>query len=239
MNSRPKTLQEVCLIRLLLIVLLVLYHSFAPFNGAWRPLSDQEAVQPYYQWVAMGAYAFMLEAFTFISGYIFGYQVNRNGKDALRFRNVFLKKLKRLIVPSVIFSIIYLLVFSPAQFNAPAQAGWQILNGVGHMWYLPMLFWCFVGIWLLERIKIHPRFVIPALFVIAVVSFLPIPLRISSAMYYMFFFYCGYCLKRYEWNIGRWMNKGTIIGMAGLFLISFVGLSTLKLSYCHTPPRVG
>lgn len=230
--SNPKNvLQEICFLRLVLIVLLVLYHSFAPFNTSWDPLPGQDSIAPVYKWVAMGAYAFMLETFTFISGYVFGYQVRRKGPETLGFKSVVLKKLKRLIIPSIIFSIIYLLIFDPSLFYFPIEAGYSVINGAGHMWYLPMLFWCFLGIWLLELVKLKPKVSLLLLLGLALVSYIPLPLRIVSAMYYMFFFFCGYCLKRYEWKISRWLTPKAIIIITLLFLLSFIGISVLKLSY--------
>ena len=35
---------------------------------------------------------------------------------------------------------------------------YSILNGCGHMWYLPMLFWCFVLTWLLLQTKMKEQY---------------------------------------------------------------------------------
>ena len=69
-NVRKRMLQEVCLLRLMLIVLLVLYHSFAPFSGGWGPLPGQESLGGAYLRIGAGAYSLLLESFTFISGYV-------------------------------------------------------------------------------------------------------------------------------------------------------------------------
>lgn len=242
MNKRPKTLQEICLLRLLLIVLLVLYHAFAPFYGSWTALPGQNEMDGMtagaYKWIGMGAYAFMLETFTFISGYIFGYQVDRKGEDALSFGNVVVKKIKRLIVPSIVFSIVYVLVFRPAEFASPFDATKEILYGAGHMWYLPMLFWCFVGVLLLERIKLNVKVAIPLLAVMAIISYLPFPFRLNLAMYYMFFFFCGYLLTRMRFDVAKY-SKPSIIGVfAVMFILAFVFLFPERLALTITPPRL-
>lgn len=70
--KEKKILEDVVFMRVVLIVLLVLYHSFAIFNGAWEKLADYPDI-PAYWWIATSSYAFMLEAFVFISGYVFGH----------------------------------------------------------------------------------------------------------------------------------------------------------------------
>ena len=65
-------LKEVVVIRLFLLIALVLYHAFAPFSGAWSPISDADILG--YGCIAKLMYAFLLESFVFISGYVYGYQ---------------------------------------------------------------------------------------------------------------------------------------------------------------------
>ena len=103
-----KNLDEVSFIRPILIILLVLYHAFAPWCGAWKApesLIPNEA----YWWVGKTAYSFMLPMFVFISGYVWAYQREiLQKKDTLK--TLIIKKFKRLYVPSLVFSGVYLLV---------------------------------------------------------------------------------------------------------------------------------
>lgn len=230
-------LQEICLIRLLLIAMLVLYHSFAPFTGAWDTLPEQEDVATPYSWIGKVSYSFMLEAFTFVSGYIFGYQVAKKGDAALKFKNISLKKFKRLFVPSIVFSIIYMLIFFPQRFNSPIESALQIMNGVGHMWYLPMLFWCFIGVYVLERIKCPPAFALVGLAMIGCFSFIPIPLRIGVSLYYMFFFFGGYVIQRYHIDL---LARKYVLMMAvafSVYTMTFALNNTIIMEYFHTPPH--
>ena len=104
-------LYDVVVIRLILIVLLVLYHSFAIYNGAWSIPEGIHEVKSYW-WLASFAYSFMLEAFVFISGYVWGYQVRTKYDGIVDFNTTVVKKAKRLLIPSVIFSFIYLICFN-------------------------------------------------------------------------------------------------------------------------------
>ena len=79
----------------------------------------------------------MLESFVFISGYLVGYQVLIKKREL-----IIMNKVTRLLVPSILFSLIYWLIFN---YNGIVSETffYDLVNGVGHMWFLPMLFWCF------------------------------------------------------------------------------------------------
>ena len=66
--GEKKVLEDVVFIRIVLILLLVLYHSFAIFNGAWEKPSGVPDISAYW-WVASFSYSCLLETFVFISGY--------------------------------------------------------------------------------------------------------------------------------------------------------------------------
>lgn len=108
MNNK-KNLDEVSLIRPILIVLLVLYHAFAPWCGAWSAFNGYEPNEIYW-WIGKSAYSFLLPMFVFISGYIWAFQ-----REALNkidtFKQLAIKKFKRLYVPSLLFSIAYIAMF--------------------------------------------------------------------------------------------------------------------------------
>ena len=122
--------------RPILIVLLVLYHSFAIYSGAWDRPEGYEGVQAY-KWIARTSYAFMLESFVFLSGYLWSYQRNSLGKVRTFYHTV-MDKSARLLIPCWVFSIIYLILFESG--NGDYNRLLAILEGEGHLWFLPMLF---------------------------------------------------------------------------------------------------
>lgn len=66
-------LDEVTLMRCILALLIVFMHSFTCYNGSWRaPVGYVEV--PLYKWLARISFACTLEAFVFISGYLFAFQ---------------------------------------------------------------------------------------------------------------------------------------------------------------------
>ena len=219
-------LTNIVILRNVLIVLLVLYHAFAPYSGSWIRIDGFPEIKAYW-WLDRLSYAFLLELFVFISGYVFGYQVRIKGENKLEAKNLFLNKFKRLIIPSVVFSFFYILLYKNINqsFN---KTCYDLLNGVAHMWFLPMLFWCFVAIWIIERLHLKPRFVITILVFAALVSFLPLPLRIGSSMYYMLFFYVGYILQKDNISLERFYTRGYVIAFVISFCVLFYLLTLLK-----------
>ena len=69
MAKSQQFLYEVVPIRLFLIVMLVFYHAFAIFTGAWKPIAGYPEI-PGYTLLGNLSYACLLETFVFISGYV-------------------------------------------------------------------------------------------------------------------------------------------------------------------------
>lgn len=226
--TAKKILLDVCAIRLILIILLVLYHAFAIFCDGWTPLDNYPEPAAYW-WIGKSAYSFMLEAFVFISGYVYGYQIYRN-PEKLSLKAVVQSKLKRLILPSIIFSTVYYLLFY--DLGEPIwKIVYSILCGTGHMWFLPMLFWCFIFTFIAEKTGIRHIYIIMSAFVMVVISAVPLPLRLSSALYYFLFFYTGYLIKRKAWDVRELFSSRNTIASVSTYLCLFVGLTMLQSKY--------
>lgn len=209
---------EVVPIRLFLIVMLVFYHAFAIFSGAWGTLAGYPEIYVYDVMDKL-SYACLLETFVFISGYILGWQVRWKGTaTVLRPQNIFCKKFKRLIIPSMLFSVLYLLILGDLS-KSFLTIAYEILCGVGHMWFLPMLFWCFIYVYLIE--KYISKWIVPLLFMMMFVSLIPLPLRINTAMYYFIFFYTGYYIQKNDLCFNRKMNVLLPV-LVLLFVVTFV-----------------
>lgn len=174
--------------RLILVALVIIYHSFAPFCGSWDPIGSGEPIKTYF-YIGKISYSFFLEAFVFISGILVGFQSLKRPVKEQGFKFI-TKKIKRLILPSVIFSIIYYFCFY--SYSGIYNGIIAIINGCGHLWFLPMLFWCFVFLWLIERISINKITVLIIASVISLFSNNTLPVRIGVTMYYFIFFLLGY-----------------------------------------------
>lgn len=216
--KKQEWLYEISFMRPILLVLLVSYHAFAPYCGAWSlPVGvDTNFI---YKWLALFSRAFRLEAFVFVSGYIFAMQVVQKNK----FQSVIelaKSKFLRLIIPCWIFGSIYWLLFKTA---SPLN----IFTGIGHLWYLPCLFWCFIFSYVLFKKQYEYKYVLLGLTILASVSFLPLPLQLGKAMYYLLFFYMGGVFWKYTNYISKYATKTIISILSIIFIILLIGCNCL------------
>ena len=227
--SRNKgLLPEVALIRPILILLLVLYHSFAPWCGSWQVF---EGFEPniIYKTIGRLAYSFMLPMFCFISGYIWAYQREYLCKKG-NFSVLLIKKLKRLYLPCLLFSLLYFLLYDAEILMGGVKIGTvvlDIIDGYAHLWFLPMLLWCFLfcyGILLIKNITCQYLMVI-LLWVGAAIQF---PFQISTAFYYLMFFFIGYRFRLRAEYILSTINVRNIFICWSLFAIVYVGLTAIN-----------
>lgn len=220
MTDTKKTtlLPEIVVIRLLLILLLVLYHAFAPFYGTWSAIPSYPESGAYYL-IGAFAYLFFLEMFTFISGYLFGYAKKRKGDGYVSMNNCIWKKCKRLLLPSVVFSALYIAAFTPERFCRP-DVVLSILDGVGHMWFLPMLFGCFVLTYIFSRLKIDWRFELALAFLLC---FSPrvTDLHIGLSLYYFLFFLVGQLVAEEKFGFLKRESAAGYLLLAAGYAVSF------------------
>lgn len=151
--GNKKLIGEICYIRMLLILLLVVYHSFCPYVGclSWPELPGGTPIG--YRWVAILSFCFFLPAFVFISGYIVGNKASKQGASSLSFNSMVVKKFQRLMVPSMLLSLIYCAMLQPERIESEHAVMHTLISGGGHFWFLPMLFACFVGVYVLEKLR--------------------------------------------------------------------------------------
>lgn len=234
-NIKPRNnLDEVSFIRPILIVLLVLYHAFAPWCGAWSAFEGYEPNTTYW-WIAKTAYSFMLPMFVFVSGYVWAFQRETlNKRDT--FRQLLAKKFKRLYIPSLIFSIAYIAIFKGLSFMREADSLWgiiiDVLSGYAHMWFLPMLIWTFILMWCILRInKRWIRWC--TVIALCVISFLPIPLGINTSFYYIIYFYAGYEALIYANKLKELSTPRVILVQWIIFIFTFISLTLLNEEWMH------
>ena len=225
-SMKPGYLYDVVLIRPILIILLVFFHAFAPFSGGWEPINGYPVIKAYW-WLDWLSYSFMLETFVFISGYVYGYQVRIKGETKLEIKSLLKNKVTRLLIPSFFFSFLYILIFQ--DITQPLhKTAYEVIRGVGHMWFLPMLFWCFLSTWFIEKIRINPKVVTPILVLLSIFPFVPIPFQIGKTMYYMLFFYFGYEIQRREIDVSKYYTKTNVGLLLVLFSVLFPILTIFK-----------
>lgn len=235
-DKKKIRLDEVTLMRTILALLIVFMHAFTCYNGCWRQPAGYVDI-PLYKWLARFSFAYTLEAFVFVSGYLFAFQrLTLN-----RIENVgrlIVNKLKRLVLPSIIFSVLYFILFY--EYKGASNMVYFVINGCGHMWYLPMLFWCFIGGWLLEQVRIKDSWKLVFLVLLNLFSYQNFPLRLSNAFSFMVYFYGGFLCYKYSDKIKSLITKSNLVFSWMVFIVLFIIFRPLRdvLSVDATLPRV-
>ncbi len=192
-NTNQKLLYEVSIIRPLVIFLLVLLHSFEKIaeGGGYR--QDYELITAY-QWLIWIIKGFRIETIALVAGYVFAYQSLDLGRKYL-FWPFVKKKFFRLIVPMLFFGVIYYFCFyfKASKFHV-GDFVVKLLSGCGHLWFLPMLFWCFIAVWTIDRFKLNSWILLVALAALSIVPTPRIPFGFGRLPHFLFFVYAGYFL---------------------------------------------
>lgn len=229
---QKKNLDEVSFIRPILIVLLVMVHSFTVFNDGWPPFEGFVPCETY-KWTSRLSYSFMLETFIFVSGYVYAFQKYELGKED-NLGKLLSKKAQRLLFPSVVFSILYAQLINGKNLLDSTNIGsslLSVLSGVGHMWYLPVLFWCFVAIYLVNKVRLNKISMLVVFGVMAILPLPSLPFQLYRLPYYFFFFYLGQIFwqnkEKYFSNLSN-LSIQKIFSIWLVFMLVFVALRIIK-----------
>lgn len=222
---------EVSIIRPLVIFLLVVYHSLCIYTGGW-PVPQGLESNDFYWWLGHLISGFRIETIALVGGYVFSYQCNELARRTAFFPFVW-KKFKRLIIPCFVFGAIYyfLFLFHASSFKWNVFF-WRLANGVSHLWFLPMLFWCFLVGWLTDRL-LHllslrkPSWCTPVscilLLLFAALSLLRVTglrMGLSRAPYFHFYFYLGYILRYHSMQRPQFhLSRGHIALLWTLYIV--------------------
>ena len=233
---------EISIMRVLAMTMIIAYHSLCFYSGRWSYI---DAINiPFWSNVAYFLNEIDLNMFVFISGYLYGYlYIFRN-----KYRHpseVIHNKVRRLLLPYCLWGVFIVVVF-------PWYSWRQILYGVGHVWFLLMLFWVFtitVALQLLnaQRFKFTRRLGL-ALIVSGFVAWYVFVkfvnpddfLCLSRSLYYFVAFMIGYLCAKLQ--VG-WMMPGSsflVLPVAVVVLILLIqyrellpySVSKLMMSLC-------
>lgn len=200
-----KTLVEVSIIRPFVILLLVLLHSFTKITKG-EGLTNNYNLPIVYRWFCWFISGFRIETIAMIAGYVFAYQSLELNKS-YRFWPFLLKKFKRLIVPMLVFGFVYYFcfMFDSASFTFKSFIV-TLLTGCRHLWFLPMLFWCFLTIWIIDHFRLSSWF---TLFLFVILFCCPRPyfsFGFAGLPRFLLFVYGGYFMwtkKKYLLQISK------------------------------------
>jgi len=135
--QKSERLIDVVIIRSLAIVMVVFFHAYYMMMVQGHfPASAQTYHNIYYNLNCL-ILQFRMPLFVMISGYLFSYLENERGKYK-GFKALLANKFKRLIIPFFVFATVFMLSIN--DFSLRPYYTW----GYSHLWFIPMLFWCFI-----------------------------------------------------------------------------------------------
>ena len=197
--------EKIGFVRTMLMLMVVLYHSCVFWTEKWFILPveiDNKSLDVFSIWLN----TFHVHAFTLVSGYLFSYLKWDKGKYK-DFKLFISNKAKRLLVPYVFISVVWAIPIGQVFYHYSIG---EILNqyalgtAPSQLWFLLMLFWCFIGAWLLsnaiEKSNIRPILIAIGSFGIGFVGGLIFPnyFCIWTAFQYFPLFVLG--MKLRHWN---------------------------------------
>ena len=167
-------------------------------------------------------YIFHMPLFFAVSGAVYyvqkNYYHNYNNLD-----EIILKKTKRLLIPYILSGILYVIPIKVISryyaINYVHKAVfYEMLNGIGHLWFLIALFWFFIIFYVLDKYIYSKNKFIFWLIVLSTYFFSNIidefmPNGLKMNIKYLIFFCIGYFFEkiRKEYNKIKYMNVVTII----------------------------
>ena len=194
--------------RVLAMTMIVAFHSMCFYNGRWTKV-DAITI-PF--WLKLSTFLDVIDLnmFVFISGYLYGYlYISRNKyhHPSVVIRNKFI----RLLIPYLFWGIPMVIVW-------PWNTWSSLFHGVGHLWFLLMLFGVFTLTVILQllnaqKIKLTRKFGILIIVIGYVGSFIFTTyiyrgdfLCVNKVLYYFPAFMIGYlCAKlRVGWMLPNW-----------------------------------
>lgn len=134
------------------------------------------------------------------------------------------------MIPSILFSALYFFTIleTKDEFYLFKTVEFIVYRGVGHMWFLPMLFMCFICTWVIHRLRLRPRFVIPCL-ILFTICFVRSFWLADVSPFYLFFFYAGFCLKVYDVDALQYANAKNISVLTAIAVVMFIIAYTFDL----------
>ncbi len=190
--------KEIDIIRSVLTIVVVAFHACCPYFSITWPMVPTMSEESSYIFTYIGhtLYNGMLEMFVLLSGFLYTNTLKSHITTAF-----WKKKFLRLYIPCLLWGCIYSLSF----FNKFNIA--DILNGIGHLWFLPMLIWLFfleIIVCKLYSVGLSEHFIFLLLLIIAILPHPTLPLGFNISLYYLLFFHCGvYLNKNYEQFISK------------------------------------
>ena len=222
--EKIKRFDEISIMRVLAMTMIVAFHSLCFYNGRWSKV-DAIFIPVWYK-ISCFLDVIDLNMFVFISGYLYGYLYIYRNKYRHPSEVIHIKAV-RLLIPYLFWGILMVLIW-------PWNTWSKLFYGIGHLWFLLMLFGVFTITVVLQLLNAQRiRFTRSVGLLLIIVGYLGglffskyvysgAFLCINKILYYFPAFMIGYlCAKlRVGWLLPNWAY--IILPFAILGLLVFV-----------------
>lgn len=195
MNTSKNKLQDVVIIRSFAIIFVVAFHAYGMMYASGHFPETQKMYHDLYYNINQLIFKFRMPLFIFISGYLYSHLVLDRGKYP-NFKELIKNKFKRLIIPYWIFTFIIMITtnsFNIIKFTSGSYS---------HLWFITMLFWCFIITFLLNKVPFHLKNIVNI--AILLTSFSLLQINISSFSYKNFTLGFQFLSYWYFWFFLGW-----------------------------------
>ncbi|WP_455587188.1 acyltransferase family protein [Bacteroides sp.] len=195
MSTSKGKLQDVVILRSFAIIFVVAFHAYGMMYASSHFPETQTIYHKLYYNINQLIFKFRMPLFIFISGYLYSHLILDRGKYPT-FTELIKNKFKRLIIPYWIFT--FLIMISTNSFNITKFTS----GSYSHLWFITMLFWCFIITYIINRItfkKYINIFILLGSFLLLQIDISSFPykdytLGLQFISYWYFWFFLG-------WNI--------------------------------------
>lgn len=201
-----KRLDNLSIIRGLAIVVVVAFHAYGMMYVHFDDATNQMYSQIYEKFNQSVLICIAMPMFVFVSGFLFSYLLSLGKYDT--WNELVRKKGQRILLPFLIFSWIFMATTGDWRPLDP------ILQGTyWHLWFLPMLFWCFIIYYGFHRLGLMNKLwlTIPLLIITLIAVSLPkcVPMYIGTHNIHkwFFWFYLGGLVCQYQNVICNLLSK--------------------------------
>lgn len=206
-------------------ILVVLAHVTRMYTGYGAIKLQENSVLRYF---TEFIYLFHMPLFMFLSGAIYGKCIKAGKYN--NFKKFVQNKAKRLLIPYIIFGILYvtpvMFILKITSLSVPEY----IIKGIflnensRHLWYLYVLFEMFVIIQLIKPLLQKNKIFKYVLFVISIAmvlfnNYMPLVLGINNVFKYFCYFVAGYIYADISRKLEEYMKKYWYISFAILFVM--------------------
>lgn len=134
---------DIAMLRLLCITVVVFFHAYGMMYASHFSESTSMIYRTKYEFFNQTYLInIAMPMFIFISGFLFGGQLLKT--QPVSFIKIIKSKFMRLMTPFFVFAILFM--FSQNAVSLKPFYQWTY----SHLWFLPMLFWCFISSWFLR-----------------------------------------------------------------------------------------